>query len=159
MNAIAQPVARQAARPEKRPSSWTYLKTLVPYVANYKGMTALGMLALALMGIVGALPQLIQGIIVDSLNGLPRPLATLAGTSRAILRPILAFYAPRSHHALTLYCIAIVAAMLVKGFFSFWSRWILIGVSREIEYDLRNDLLARLVRLSPNSTSATGPVI
>ncbi len=149
MNAIAQPVARQAARPEKRPSSWTYLKTLVPYVANYKGMTALGMLALALMGIVGALPQLIQGIIVDSLNGLPRPLATLAGTSRAILRPILAFYAPRSHHALTLYCIAIVAAMLVKGFFSFWSRWILIGVSREIEYDLRNDLLARLVRLEP----------
>jgi ATP-binding cassette, subfamily B, multidrug efflux pump len=37
----------------------------------------------------------------------------------------------------------------VKGFFSFWSRWILIGVSREIEYDLRNDLLARLVRLEP----------
>ncbi len=112
-------------------------------------MTALGLLALALMGIVGALPQLIQGIIVDSLNGLPRPLATLVGTSRAILHPILAFYAPRSHHALALYCITIVAAMLVKGFFSFWSRWILIGVSREIEYDLRNDLLARLVKLEP----------
>ncbi|MGA9632766.1 MAG: ABC transporter ATP-binding protein [Candidatus Acidiferrales bacterium] len=149
MNAIAQPVARQAARPEKGPSGWSHLKTLLPYVANYKGMTALGLLALALMGIVGALPQLIQGIIVDSLNGLPRPLATLVGTSRAILYPILSFYAPRNHHALELYCITIVAAMLVKGFFSFWSRWILIGVSREIEYDLRNDLLARLVRLEP----------
>ena len=112
-------------------------------------MTALGLLALALMGIVGALPQLIQGIIVDSLNGLPRPLATLAGTSRAILHPLLAFYAPRNHHALALYCITIVVAMLVKGFFSFWSRWILIGVSREIEYDLRNDLLARLLKLEP----------
>ena len=149
MNAIAQPVARQAARPEKRPSSWSYLKTLVPYVANYKAMTAVGLLALALMGIVGALPQLIQGIILDSLNGLPRPLATLVGTSRAILHPILAFYAPHSHRALAFYCIMIAVAMLVKGFFSFWSRWILIGVSREIEYDLRNDLLARLVRLEP----------
>jgi ATP-binding cassette, subfamily B, multidrug efflux pump len=149
LNAIAQPVARQAARPEKRPSGWTHLKHLLPYVANYKAMNALGLLALALMGIVGALPQLIQGIILDSLNGLSRPLATLAGTSRAILHPILAFYAPRSHRALALYCIVIVAAMLVKGFFSFWSRWILIGVSREIEYDIRNDLLAKLVKLEP----------
>ena len=39
--------------------------------------------------------------------------------------------------------------MFVKGFLSFWTRWILIGVSREIEYDLRNDLLARLVELEP----------
>ncbi|MGC2332952.1 MAG: ABC transporter ATP-binding protein [Candidatus Acidiferrales bacterium] len=149
MNAIAQPVARQAARSEKRPSGWTHLKHLLPYVANYKAMNALGLLALALMGIVGALPQLVQGIILDSLNGLSRPLATLVGTSRTILHPILAFYTPRSHRALALYCIVIVAAMLVKGFFSFWSRWILIGVSREIEYDIRNDLLARLVRLEP----------
>ena len=36
LNAIAQPVARQAARPEKRPSGWTHLKALLPYVANYK---------------------------------------------------------------------------------------------------------------------------
>jgi ATP-binding cassette, subfamily B, multidrug efflux pump len=149
LNAIAQPVARQAARPERQPSGWTHLKHLLPYLANYKAMNALGLLALALMGIVGALPQLIQGIILDSLNGLSRPLATLAGTSRAILHPILAFYAPRSHRALALYCIVIVAAMLVKGFFSFWSRWILIGVSREIEYDIRNDLLAKLVKLEP----------
>jgi ATP-binding cassette, subfamily B, multidrug efflux pump len=149
LNAIAQPVARQAARPERQPSGWTHLKHLLPYLANYKAMNALGLLALALMGIVGALPQLIQGIILDSLNGLSRPLATLAGTSRAILHPILAFYAPRSSRALALYCIVIVAAMLVKGFFSFWSRWILIGVSREIEYDIRNDLLAKLVKLEP----------
>jgi ATP-binding cassette subfamily B protein len=39
--------------------------------------------------------------------------------------------------------------MVLKGIFSFWTRWILIGVSREIEYDLRNDLLTRLVRLEP----------
>jgi ATP-binding cassette subfamily B multidrug efflux pump len=149
VNAIAQPVARQAARPERKPSGWDQLKPLLPYVARYKGMTALGLLALALMGIAGAVPQLVQGIIVDCLNGLARPLTTLTGTSRVVLRPILSFYSPHSTHAVALYCVTIVAVMAVKGFFSFWSRWILIGVSREIEYDLRNDILARLVRLEP----------
>jgi ATP-binding cassette subfamily B multidrug efflux pump len=149
VNAIAQPVARQAARPERKPSGWDQLKPLLPYVARYKGMTALGLLALTLMGIAGAVPQLVQGIIVDCLNGLARPLTTLTGTSRVVLRPILSFYAPKSTHAVALYCVTIVVVMAVKGFFSFWSRWILIGVSREIEYDLRNDILSRLVRLEP----------
>jgi ATP-binding cassette, subfamily B, multidrug efflux pump len=149
MSTIAQPVAGTVVRPARKPSGWDHLKTLLPYVSRYKGMTALGLVALSLMGIVGALPQLLQGIIVDSLNGLPKPLMTLTGTSRAVLWPVLSFYAPRNHHALVLYCVTIVAAMLVKGFFSFWSRWILIGVSREIEYDLRNDVLGRLLKLEP----------
>ena len=54
-----------------------------------------------------------------------------------------------SRHALGMFCLILVGVMLVKGFFSFWTRWILIGVSREIEYDLRNDLLAKLVELEP----------
>ncbi|MGD0956490.1 MAG: ABC transporter ATP-binding protein [Candidatus Acidiferrales bacterium] len=149
MNAIAQPVAQQAARRERKPSGWDQLRPLLPYVARYKGMTALGLLTLALMGIAGAVPQLVQGIIVDCLNGLAAPLTTLTGMSRAVLRPILSFYAPKSAHAVALYCVTIVVVIIVKGFFSFWSRWILIGVSREIEYDLRNDLLACLVRLDP----------
>ena len=98
------------------------------------------------MGIVGALPQLIIGIITDCLSGSPQTLSTLSGTARATLSPLFAFYAPLNRHALGLYCLIVVGVMLVKGFFSFWTRWILIGVSREIEYDLRNDLLARLVR-------------
>jgi len=112
-------------------------------------MTALGLLMLALMAIAGAVPQLVQGIIVDCLTGLATPLASLHGTARAALRPILSFYSPRSIHAIGLYCTTIVVVMIFKGIFSFWSRWILIGVSREIEYDIRNDLLERLVRLEP----------
>jgi ATP-binding cassette subfamily B protein len=38
--------------------------------------------------------------------------------------------------------LALVA--LATGFFRFWMRWILIGVSRDIEYDLRNDLFQHL---------------
>jgi ATP-binding cassette subfamily B multidrug efflux pump len=149
MSAIAQPVSTAASRPTRQRSGWDHLKTLLPYVFRYKGMVAVGMLALAMMGLAGALPQLIIGAITDCLQAAPRPLATLSGTARSLLHPLFAFYAPLSRHALGLYCIVLVAVMLVKGFFSFWSRWILIGVSREIEYDLRNDLLARLVVLDP----------
>ena len=148
MSAIAQPVAA-AARPAKKPSGWENLKPLLPYVARYKGMVTLGLVLDLLMGIVAALPQLVQGIIADCLSGLPRPLTTLSGTARAVLWPVLTFYSPLNRHALGLYCLMIVVAMVVKGIFSFWTRWILIGVSREIEFDLRNDLLARLVRLDP----------
>jgi ATP-binding cassette, subfamily B, multidrug efflux pump len=149
MSAIAQPVAAARAEPGRQPSGWHQLRTLLPYVVRYKGMVALGLLTLALMGIVGALPQLIIGSITDCLKGSPQPLSTLTGFSRAILHPLFSFYAPLSRHALGLYCLILVAAMLIKGFFSYWTRWILIGVSREIEFDLRNDLLARLVRLEP----------
>ena len=146
MSAIAQPVAA-AGRPAKKPSGWQNLKPLLPYVGRYKGMVALGLVLDALMGIVAALPQLVQGIIADCLNGLPQPLTTLSGSARAVLWPVLKFYSPLSRHALGLYCLTIVIAMLVKGIFSFWTRWILIGVSREIEFDLRNDLFDRLARL------------
>jgi len=147
MSAIAQPAAATAAQPQRKPSGWQNLKPLLPYVARYKGMVVLGLFLDALMGIVGALPQLVQGIIADCLSGLPQPLSTLAGTARRILWPLLRYYAPVSRRALGIYCLTIVGAMIIKGIFSFWTRWILIGVSREIEYDLRNDLLGRLVRL------------
>jgi ATP-binding cassette, subfamily B, multidrug efflux pump len=147
MSAIAQPAVTSAARPQPKPSGWQNLKPLLPYLARYKGMVLLGLTLDALMGIVGALPQLVQGIITDCLSGLPRPLTTLVGTARDILWPLLKYYAPVSRRALGIYCLTIVGAMIIKGIFSFWTRWILIGVSREIEYDLRNDLLARLVQL------------
>jgi ATP-binding cassette, subfamily B, multidrug efflux pump len=148
MSAIAQPVAA-AARRAKKPSGWENLRPLLPYVARYKGMVALGLVLDLLMGIVSALPQLVQGIIADCLNGLPAPLTTLGGNARAVLWPILRYYLPLNRHALGIFCWTIVIAMLVKGIFSFWTRWILIGVSREIEFDLRNDLFDRFVRLDP----------
>jgi ATP-binding cassette subfamily B protein len=149
MSAAAEPVSVAAAPPERKPSGWENIRPLVPYLWRYKGQTASGLIALALMGVIGAVPQLAQGIIADLLTGLAQPLSTLNGTARSILSPLLSHYAPRSTRALGFFCVTIIIAMLVKGFFTFWSRWILIGVSREIEYDLRNDLLERLVCLEP----------
>ena len=149
MSAVAQPAIAPSVKAKRKPTGWESLKPLVPYVMRYKAMTALGLLALVLMGLVGALPQLIIGAITDLLRGAHEPLSTLTGTPRALLHPLFGFYAPFSRHALGIYCVILIVAMLIKGFFSFWTRWILIGVSREIEYDLRNDLLSRLLRLDP----------
>jgi ATP-binding cassette subfamily B protein len=161
MSAIAQPVSGTAVRPQRKPSGWGQLKLLLPYVFRYKRMVAVGMVALTLTGLVGSLPQLIIGAITDLLHAAPRPLSTLSGSARAILHPLFGFYAPLSHHALGLYCLILVAVMLVKGFFSFWTRWILIGVSREIEYDLRNDLLTRLLAMDSEfySKNRTGDLM
>lgn len=43
---------------------------------------------------------------------------------------------------------AIVVSSAIKGFFQYWMRILLIGVSRDVEYDLRNDLFAKLLSLS-----------
>ncbi|HEX4022992.1 MAG TPA: ABC transporter ATP-binding protein [Acidobacteriaceae bacterium] len=56
-------------------------------------------------------------------------------------------------HHLTRESILIDALLLIglaisKGVFLFLTRWILIGISRDIEYDLRNDLLLSLERQS-----------
>ena len=44
----------------------------------------------------------------------------------------------------------LVGLALLKGIFQYWMRVIIIGISRDIEYDLRNDLFRHLVRLSPD---------
>jgi hypothetical protein len=49
----------------------------------------------------------------------------------------------------------LVAIALVKGVFLYAQRWILIGISREIEFDLRNELSA--VRMMLGLPSGTAP--
>src|ERR1700742_5023492 len=45
-----------------------------------------------------------------------------------------------------LYASLLVAVSIAKGIFLFLTRWIIIGISREIEFDLRNDLFRQLER-------------
>src|SRR5271169_6070280 len=51
-------------------------------------------------------------------------------------------------HKLWVYSAELLAIAGTRAVFQFLTRWILIGVSREIEFDLRNDLFAHLERLS-----------
>jgi ATP-binding cassette subfamily B multidrug efflux pump len=51
-------------------------------------------------------------------------------------------------HKLLTYSSWLLAIAGTKAVFQYLTRWILIGVSREIEFDLRNDLFTHLERLS-----------
>jgi ATP-binding cassette subfamily B protein len=51
-----------------------------------------------------------------------------------------------SRNAILLFAALLVAISLTKGIFLYAQRWILIGISREIEFDIRNDLFRHLER-------------
>jgi ATP-binding cassette subfamily B multidrug efflux pump len=51
-------------------------------------------------------------------------------------------------HKLLISALQVLALASVRSIFLFLTRWIVIGISRDIEYDLRNDLFAHLETLS-----------
>ena len=148
MSTATQAMATNAP-PQPRVSAWKNLRGLLPYIARYKARVALGMATLGAMGIVGNFLPLISGTIIDSLSGAPVPPTLSKALPRPLLELLLPFYQPASRRALLTYCLALLVIVAIKGVLSFWTRWVLIGVSRDIEYDLRNDLLAKLVELEP----------
>ena len=156
MSAATQTVSGVKPKQQKA-KAWKELRRLIPYIGPYKGTTTAGLLMLLVMGLIGAFPPLIIGSIMDCLKGAPQPMPNLteagpagsAGMWHTVLAPILYWYQPDSRHTLAMLCLLLVGVVVVKGIFSYGSRWLLIGVSRDIEYDLRNDLLARLVKLEP----------
>ena len=105
------------------------------------------------MGIVGNVVPLATGIIIDVLAGSARPFSNgpsgVGALAGSWLSRIVPFYAPYSRHTLGIYCLLLVGFIALKGLLSFSTRWILIGVSRDIEFDIRNDLLDRLLILDP----------
>ncbi len=142
--AVAQP---QAAR--KKPAATRNLRALFPYLRRYRGAMWFGMLMVFGMSVTGILIPLIIGASFDIIQRAPTPLAQLGRTGQIALGPLLKYYAPGSGHTLAIFGMALVAVILVKGLFSYWSRWILIGLSRDIEFDLRNDMLTALLRQEP----------
>src|SRR3990172_8418972 len=102
------------------------LKRLLPYVLRYPRPMLLGMAALVLAKAASVLVPLVLERTVDDL--------TLGVTVSK-----LAFYGT-----------LIVGIAAVEGFFRFWMRKLLIGVSRFVEFDLRNDFFARLQKMSPS---------
>src|SRR5579871_450523 len=132
------------------------LSGLMPYLRRYKPGIALGLVSVVLMSLLGNVIPLATGVITDSLRGDPVPFQHSekgAVVSQVVSTPTLSrlipFYEPSSRHTLGLYCLLIVGLVVLKGFLSFGARWVLIGVSRDIEFDIRNDLLKRLLVMEP----------
>jgi len=94
-----------------------------PYLARYKARYVAGFLCLIVSQVGVLVPLIIKAGIDDLTNG--SPARKLLGVAWVLL-----------------------AAGVCKAVLQFWTRWILIGISRDVEYDLRNDLFAHLMRLS-----------
>jgi ATP-binding cassette, subfamily B, multidrug efflux pump len=146
----ATPTATPATN--KPTSSWANLLGLAPYLKRYPGGIALGMLCLVLTSLIGNVIPLGTGVITDVIAGSTRPFESSSQghlLSGSWLSRSIPFYAPHSAHALGIYCLLLLVCVLLKGAMSFATRWILIGVSRDIEFDIRSDLFNRLLLMEP----------
>src|ERR1700730_1216130 len=150
MSATANTLAGSAVKTtHKRVSGWAQLTRLYPYVRRHTGEVILGMVTKPGMGITGTVLPLMIGAIVDCIKGAQAPLAQLGRLTQISLGFLLPYYHPGSARTLAIFCSALIIVCAIQGFFSYWTRQILIGLSRDIEYDLRNDLLNKLVTLEP----------
>ena len=155
MSSAATATGRSTAGKPKAVSGWTHLRGLIPYLGRYKGPISLGLFTVALMTLIGNLIPLAAGIITDTLAGSAAPFEHTRGAEAHTIPVVtsfsrlIPFYAPHSHRTVWIYCTIMVACIAVKGLLSFYSRWTLIGISRDIEYDIRSDLLDRLLVMEP----------
>jgi ATP-binding cassette subfamily B protein len=100
------------------------LSTLWPYLKRYRKGLSLGIAALLLKDVLAAALPVVLKQGVDSL------------TRGFVLRVVVQLAA------------LLIGVSLLKGIFQYWMRVIIIGISRDIEFDLRNDLFGHLVALS-----------
>src|SRR5579863_3774387 len=100
------------------------LRPLLPYLKKYRWHYAFGTACVFLTNGIWILFPLVIGKAADDLN---------EGVTR---------------HKLLVYAGLLLAIAVTKGIFQFLTRWVVIGISRDIEFDLRNDLFARLESLS-----------
>ena len=155
--AAPSPGGGSTAKMATKASAWSNLRGLVPYLARYKSAIAFGLLTLLLMGLIGNVVPLTTGIITDSLAGSPRPFLHSEQVGRGAgpvwgadwLSSLVPYYEPHSPRTLAIYCLILIACIALKGVMSFATRWTLIGISRDIEFDIRNDLLDRLLVMEP----------
>src|SRR5438552_6453301 len=115
------------------------LRPLRPYLARCRKRYVVGFVALLVTQAVGVtVPLIIKGGI-DALASIDARghLLVHAAASGSVIR-----------HQLLVFAFVLLGVALTKAVFQFWMRWILIGISRDVEYDLRNDLFRHLCRLS-----------
>src|SRR5438105_3803065 len=105
---------------------WESLRTVRKYLWRYRWGMARGGFCLVVKDVAQAIqPLMIRGA-VDSYRA--------TNTASVFLR----------------FAAYLVGLALLKGVFQYWMRVIIIGISRDIEYDLRNDLFRHLIALSPD---------
>jgi ATP-binding cassette, subfamily B, multidrug efflux pump len=108
------------------------LRPLFPYMKKYRrGFVWGGLTVLFNNGIWILGPLVIRGAVND-----------LQSWHEGKLSPAV------MPHKLLIWALLLVTVIALKGVFQFLTRWIMIGISRDIEFDLRNDLFRHLEQLS-----------
>src|SRR5450631_780285 len=100
------------------------LRPLFPYLRKYRGSYFIGTICIFINNGVWILFPLVLRHAVDGLR---------SGVTR---------------EKLLTYSLQLMGVAAIKGIFQFLTRWIVIGASREIEFDLRNDMFRHLESLS-----------
>jgi ATP-binding cassette, subfamily B, multidrug efflux pump len=101
------------------------LRPLVPYLKRYRNSYIWGGVCVLIMNAAWALIPPIVGHAIDDMQKVGISL-----------------------HRIGMLALLLLAISGTKAIFQFLIRWIVIGVSREIEFDLRNDLFRHLETLS-----------
>lgn len=96
---------------------------LKKYIRLYRQRLTVGLVCLLLANIISLIAPLILKYAIDSIKRLIDPALLLQ------------------------YAALILAVTIIQGIFRYFMRWILIGTSRRIEYDFRNDIFAHLQKL------------
>ena len=100
------------------------LRPLVPYLKRYRWGLVAGALCVVISNGAWVLLPKVIGSAAESLN---------TGVNR---------------HKLLIFALQVLLLAAGRAIFLFLTRWIVIGISRDIEFDLRNDLFAHLETLS-----------
>src|SRR5688572_13478506 len=101
----------------------TPLRRLLEYFSRYKRSLTLGALCVVGSSVFSLIKPVIIGSAVDTLTG---------NFTRGML---------------VRYGLLLIGVAAVEGLFLYLLRWILIGMSRHMEYDMRNDFYQHLQRL------------
>jgi ATP-binding cassette subfamily B multidrug efflux pump len=104
------------------------LLPLRPYLKKYRRSYVWGGICVLLMNAAWVLFPLVIGRAIDNFKHADVSLQTL--------------------HKIGTFALLLLAVAGTKSIFQFLTRWVLIGVSREVEFDLRNDLFRHLEGLS-----------
>jgi len=154
MSAAAATIGAGTAAAKKPPksSAWKNLLGLFPYLGRYRAGITLGMVTLVVASIAQNIIPLATGVLTDILAGSSRPFERSAQghlLANSWLSRAIPYFEPHSRRALGIYCLLLVGFVSLRAVLSFLTRWVLIGVSRDIEFDIRGDLLNRLLLLEP----------
>ena len=101
------------------------LRGLLPYLARHRRGIAFGLFCLLLTTVFSVASPWVLRFAIDDLSGLV------------------------TRDKLVLYAGLIVTIVAIESAFRFLMRRVLIGISREIEFELRNDFFTQLLRFEP----------